>query len=134
MTKMTKWTKMEKNWKKRKEGEKWQKLKQNYPAAQLPLALPPLFWHSLLVKHVPFLAASCEAHPSFGKVTIENRENTEIYKLNFNRYIYIIMYSCLIHLLVQEKFGCFQIFLTAFNIFWMMSNFFQHAQICKFAR
>ena len=76
MTKMTKWTKMEKKLKKGKEGEKWQ----NYPAAQLPLALPPLFWHSLLVKHVPFLAASCEAHPSFGKVTIENRENTEIYK------------------------------------------------------
>ena len=80
MTKMTKWTKMEKMEKRGRKGEKWQKLKQIYPEAQLPLALPPLLWHSLLVKHVPFLAASCEAHPSFGKVTIENRENTEINK------------------------------------------------------
>ena len=48
-----------------------------YPEAQLPLALPPLFWHSLLVKHVPFLSESWEAHPSFGKVTMENSENTK---------------------------------------------------------
>ena len=73
---------MKKYWngKNGKNGKEGEKLKQIYPAAQLPLTIPPLFWHSLLVKHVPFLAASCEAQPSLGKVTIENSDNTEMIK------------------------------------------------------
>ena len=41
---------------------------------------------------------------------------------------------CLFHLLVQIFFGHVQIFLTVFNSFWMCSNIFEHAQICKFIR
>ena len=41
---------------------------------------------------------------------------------------------CLIHLLVQIFFDHVQIFLTVLNIFWMCSNIFDHAQICKFIR
>ena len=36
------------------------------------------------------------------------------------------------HLLVQMFFDHVQIFLTVFNIFWMCSIIFDHAQICKF--
>ena len=39
---------------------------------------------------------------------------------------------CLIHLLVQIFFDHVKMYLTVFNIFWMYSNIFDHAQLCKF--
>ena len=43
-------------------------------------------------------------------------------------------YFCLFHLLGQNILIVFKFFFPAFNIFWMCSNIFDHAQICKFIR
>ena len=42
---------------------------------------------------MPFLAASWEAHPSFGNVTIENNENTEKEKKDKLKLLYWIAMS-----------------------------------------
>ena len=48
------------------------------PAAQFPKARPPLFEHSVEVKHVPFLLLSDDVQPSFLKVTTLKSEKTEM--------------------------------------------------------
>ena len=57
----------------------WNKL--TYPAAQLPLSLPPLSEHSVEVKQVPFLESLADLQSKFWKVTMENKLNSEKFKI-----------------------------------------------------